>query len=208
MGSEEGGAESGEAGPTMTYATVASEVEAGWSLFVSDEVEILAFHATKGVRVYGKELSPTPENATEIWNGFSDWMKRTRQFNDAWENEANRQQMELEQLRIENARLRVEGARLRTEARQTQKCDAEGCTDGKVRVWDVGDMTDDLCKKCGGTGRMPPESADDRQRAIVAWFRDNPLDVGRTVFEAILRDRDIDVSRAVVEAIERGDWKK
>lgn len=31
-------------------------------------------------------------------------------------------------------------------------CDAPGCVKGMVRVWDVGDKTDDVCKRCAGTG--------------------------------------------------------
>lgn len=48
-------------------------------------------------------------------------------------------------------------------------CMAAGCVNGVVRVWDVGDKTDDICKRCKGTGLSAP-------RSIRQW--DEVLDLG------------------------------
>lgn len=48
-------------------------------------------------------------------------------------------------------------------------CGAEGCVNGVVRVWDVGDKTDGVCERCGGTGLAAP-------RSIRQW--DEALDLG------------------------------
>jgi hypothetical protein len=60
-----------------TTATQASALH--WTIFQGFDaegrsIEMLAFHPTDGVRIYGQALSPTPENAAEVWKTFSTWM--------------------------------------------------------------------------------------------------------------------------------------
>ena len=83
------------------FALAGNEDESGWVVFTSSEpsVEMLAMHPTKGVRIYGHALSPTPENAAELWKAFGDWMRKSNHPIDSLVNEHDH-------LIVENQRLR------------------------------------------------------------------------------------------------------
>jgi hypothetical protein len=90
-------------GEAITLTTTEPDLKAGWiSFFGAEGTEMLALHPSDGIRIYGRELTPTPENARETWDAINAWVMCTKQgYAEPATSEANRLFAELETLKRE-----------------------------------------------------------------------------------------------------------